>query len=437
MVTLGELVLIQELHRQGLSISAIAQQVGRDRKTVRRHINKGLEPPTYKPRPKQPRLIEAYEPYIRERIALFPTMSAQRLLREIIEKGYKGKYTQVRKFVASVKPPKTREFERRFETPPGKQAQIDFAEFAVSFTDEDSIDDQGVVTPVNRKVWLFSFVLGHSRWLWGSFCPNQNLATVLRCHVAALEELRSLGGGAPQETLYDRMKTAVIGEDPNGVLIFNESLTALLSYYDITPRACKAYRPKTKGKVERPFRYIREDFFLGRTFKNMEDLNQQFTTWRNEVANARKHATTGRFISEAVAEECSALTALPLQPYDAVLGVERRITRDGMVSVDGNLYSVPNGVKRRTVEIQIHTDTIKIYEQSNLIAVHPVLQGKNGRRVDPAHRAVKPKASLPIQGQANAGHQGVQTRPLEVYDDIAAILASQPVPAASLSGVPL
>ncbi len=41
------------------------------------------------------------------------------------------------------------------------------------------------------------------------------------------------------------------------------------------PRACKAYRAKTKGKVERPFRYIRQDFFLDRSFRNLDDLNAQ------------------------------------------------------------------------------------------------------------------------------------------------------------------
>ena len=80
-------------------------------------------------------------------------------MREISEMGYDGGYTTVKAYLRDIRPPARTQFERRFETPAGKQAQVDFAEFTVSFTDEPG---------VTRKVWLFSIVLGHSRWLWGA-----------------------------------------------------------------------------------------------------------------------------------------------------------------------------------------------------------------------------------------------------------------------------
>ena len=239
-----------------------------------------------------------------------------------------------------MRPPKQTQFERRFETPPGKQAQVDFAEFTVEFTDEP-----GVV----RKVWLFSMVLGHSRWLWGRFVASQNLQSVLRCHIAAFSDM----GGVPEEILYDRMKTAVTGEDEAGVVTYNASLVALLSHYGAIPRACQPYRAKTKGKVERPFRYIRQDFFLARTFRNMDDLNAQFDAWRTEVANPRVHATTRRVVDAAFAEEASDLKPLPAIPYSAILSVERRVTKDGMIAVGGNFYSVPDTTRRRTLEVDL------------------------------------------------------------------------------------
>lgn len=52
-VNLGELMTILELHRQGLKVAAIARQPGVDRKTVRKYIARGLEPPAYGPRPPQ------------------------------------------------------------------------------------------------------------------------------------------------------------------------------------------------------------------------------------------------------------------------------------------------------------------------------------------------------------------------------------------------
>ena len=119
-------------------------------------------------------------------------------------------------------------------------------------------------------LWLFTLVLGHSRYLWGEFVWHQDLMTVLRCHVAAFAAL----GGVPRQILYDRMKTAVLGEVADGI-IYNAQLQALARHYGFTPRACAAYRAKTKGKVERPYRYVRQDFFLGRQFQNLEDLNAQ------------------------------------------------------------------------------------------------------------------------------------------------------------------
>lgn len=200
MVRLGELVMILELHRQGLSPTAIARQLGIDRKTVRKYIARGLEPPGYGPRQPRPRAIDSFLPYLRERLAAYPALTAVRLWREVRERGFAGGYTAVKRAVCDLRPAPVRPFEVRFETPPGEQAQVDLARFEVTFTD----------TPgETRVVWLFSLVLGFSRLIWARFVVHQDLPSVLRCHVAAFAAL----GGAPREILYDRMKTAVIGED--------------------------------------------------------------------------------------------------------------------------------------------------------------------------------------------------------------------------------
>ena len=127
----------------------------------------------------------------------------------------------------------------------------------------------------------------------------------------------------------------------------------------------------------------------------MDDLNAQFDTWRAEVANPRVHATTNRIVNEAFAQERSELLALPLHPYNAVITLERRITKDGMISVAGNLYSVPDYTRRRSVDVQQHPMEIRIFEEGQLIARHPVLEGKNERRIDPSHRKAPPPARRP------------------------------------------
>ncbi|MDF0544873.1 IS21 family transposase [Sphingobium sp. H39-3-25] len=409
MIGLREVVLIQELKRQGLSISAIARQASLDRKTVKKYLANGLEAPTYSPRKPIANAVEPYRTHLLERLESYPGLSARRLHREIREMGFKGAYSSLTEYLREVRPPVPKTYERRFETAAGVQAQVDFAEFQTIFTSEP-----GVV----RKVWLFSMVLGHSRWLWGRFCPNQGLETVMRCHIAAFEAM----GGCCSEILYDRMKTAVIGEDAAGVVTYNASLVALLAHYGSAPKACQPYRAKTKGKVERPFRYIRQDFFLGRSFRDLDDLNAQFGTWRADIANARQHATTGRIVKEHFEQEQPHLLPLPGMRYDTVLTVERRISREGMVAVAGNYYSVPDTTRRRVVEVQHHTHEVRIFEEGQLIAQHPVIEGKNRRRVEPGHR--KAQAAKPAQLLPTTSDKPVGQRPLTFYGAVGDRLAA-------------
>lgn len=378
MKKLGDLIMILDLHRQGLKVAVIARQVGIDRKTVRKYIAQGIEVPTYGHRQPRERLLDPWMDYLRSRLDAYPGLSARRLLREICERGYTGGYSTVRDTVRALRPAGGgRPFAVRFETPPGQQAQVDFAQFRVRFTSApDSV----------QIVWLFSMVLGFSRLIWARFAQRQTMQTVLACHRAAFEAI----GGVPREILYDRMKTAVLGEDEDGRVVYNRTLGEFARHYGFLPKACRAYRPETKGKVERPFRYIREDFFLGGTFRDLDDLNLQFGNWLGNVANPRVHASTGRVVNEAFAEEQPTLQLLPLIPFGAVLKLERRISHEGMVSVGGNYYSVPDATRRRVVEVHI-------FEDNRLIARHPLLEGRRQRSLLEGHRRqYRPKEENPV-----------------------------------------
>jgi len=385
MKKLGDLMMILDLHRQGLKVAVIARQVGVDRKTVRKYIARGVEVPTYGPRQPRERMLDPWLDYLKARLEAYPGLSARRLLREIGERGYPGGYSTVRDTVRALRPAGGgRPFAVRFETPPGQQAQVDFAQFRVRFTSApDSV----------QIVWLFSMVLGFSRLIWGRFAQRQTMQTVLACHRAAFEAI----GGVPREILYDRMKTAVLGEDEDGRVIYNRTLGEFARHYGFLPKACRAYRPETKGKVERPFRYIREDFFLGGTFRDLDDLNLQFGNWLGNVANPRVHASTGRVVNEAFAEEQPTLQLLPLISFGAVLKLERRISHEGMVSVGGNYYSVPDTTRRRLVEVHSLADEIHIFEDDRLIARHPLLEGRRQRSLLEGHRRqYRPKDENPI-----------------------------------------
>jgi transposase len=412
MVDLRGLMMILELHQQGLTVSAIAERTGRDRKTVRKYIRRGLKVPTYKARGPRPTVVTPFAEYLRERVAAWPQLTGARLLREIRERGYRGGKTALNDFVRTIRPAAAPVFEVRFETAAGEQAQVDFAEFKVVFDDEPGR---------THRVWLFAMVLGHSRMLWAQYVLHQDLGTVLRCHMEAFERF----GGVPREILYDRMKTAVLGEDTaEQAIVYNDKLLSLAAHYGFTPRACQPYRAQTKGKVERPYRYIRADFFLARRFANMADLNAQLQHWLATVANARVHGTTGRVVAEHFAEERAHLRALPAGRFDAVLRVQRRLSHEGCVSVDGNYYSVPDGTRRRVLDVEVTADQVRILEDGQLVAVHAVLQGRRQRSVLPGHRQVRRLVRHAASSTVTLlpGHRVVQ-RPLGVYEQIGRQLA--------------
>jgi transposase len=162
----------------------------------------------------------------------------------------------------------------RFETPAGRQAQVDFAHFRFPW---------GV-----RYALLV--VLGYSRLLWCRFSPRQDMATLMD----GLEDAVRYFGGVPHELLFDQMKT-VITRDlrlEGGALVRNLEFLRFAGHWGFTPRACRPYRAQTKGKVERPVRYLRSNFVYGRTFIHDADLDQQRLSWLDRVANVRIHATT-------------------------------------------------------------------------------------------------------------------------------------------------
>ncbi len=254
--------------------------------------------------------------------------------------GYCGGMTTVKNFVREVRPYNPQGYEHRFETPPGKQAQVDFAHFKVRFTDEPSTE---------QVVWLFSMVLGNSRFLFCRYVTRQDLPAVVRCHVRAF----STFGGVPKEILYDRMKTAVIGEDAEGQVLFNKTLLSLADHYSFKPLACASYRAKTKGKVERFNHYLRYSFHNGLKVKlsmknyklNLENANIEVIKWLDIRANKRIHSTTLQQPFKLLLDEQPHLLHQP-KPYN---GVHPKIVVDNILKNScvvnnrpANLITIPN-----------------------------------------------------------------------------------------------
>jgi transposase len=234
-------------------------------------------------------------------LAEYPRLSATRLYDEVRAAGYVGGYTQVKEYVREVRPGPPVDPVVRFETAPGLQAQVDFAEFRLPW----------------GKRFALLVVMGYSRLLWLQFYPRQTLSVLIR----GLEQAFATFGGVPAELLFDQLKAVIIENhrQVGGKLLENIEFVRFAAQWGFRIRACRPYRARTKGKVERPAGYVRENFFYGREFLNDADLNEQALLWVTQKANLRVHRTTGEVPQVRFdRDERSVLKPLAPRPYRSI-----------------------------------------------------------------------------------------------------------------------
>ena len=277
------------------------------------------------PKPPESRgsILDGQIPFIQDLLTRWPSITALRVHEELGKRGFTGKYTIVKDLLRRLRPEPRRVPVVRFESGKGQQAQMDYATYEIEFTEEG-----------RRRVNLFSYVLGYSRRQYLHFVESQDFETTIREHVRAFQHL----GGVAATCLYDNMKVVVAryeGDEP----IYNTRFLAFATHYGYRVWACRRRRPQTKGKCERPFRYVEENFLNGRSFRNFEHLNECLAKWLAEVADVRMHRETKRRPVDLHAEELPYLIPLPEKPYDTALVVYRTVNAEGMVAHRQNFYS--------------------------------------------------------------------------------------------------
>lgn len=301
-------MLLRHYLAQGVSKRGLARKFGVSRDTIYRWIQDGeldrdldADPPTYGPRPAVATKLDPYKAIIETRVAALPQLSSVRVLEEIRAAGYGGGYTQLKEYVRKIRP-SAEEPVVRFETPPGHQAQVDFADFKLPW----------------GKRYALLVVLGYSRLLWLRFFHRKDMRALL----AGLEAAFGFFGGVPRELLFDQMKSVIDRDErlDGGKLLHNAEFLRFSAHWSFTARACRPYRAKTKGKVERPVSYVRGNFFYGRDFLNDEDLNEQAERWLTRTANVRIHGTTKEQPVERFERDEHALLQPPaLRPYRSLI----------------------------------------------------------------------------------------------------------------------
>lgn len=412
MIREGEFEAIQALKRQGFKKKKVAAILGLNRRTVRKYWKKAKwEGPLGV---KRPSLLDPFREHLVTR-ASETDYCAQVMFLEIRKMGYSGGYEQVKRFVRPLREERRR-FEEatiRFETGPAKQAQVDWGSTWVELAG----------APV--KIHLFAKVLGYSRRIYARAELNEKLPAFLDCHERAFEWF----GGLTQTILYDNPKTVCLTRDFEGKDIgWNPQFLDFTRYWGYEPRLCKPYRARTKGKVESGIKYVKRNFFAlyGRSFSDLEELNEKLEAWCLEIADQRIHGTTHE--KPSVRFESERLLALEGRaPYRIEAEITRIIPSDALVVYKTNRYSVPWPLVGKEAVLKEAGERFRIYVEGSLAADHPLLGGRYQQNVIPGHYEgiLKPKlkstarvfSSVSLWAQAD---QEVEVRDLASYEALLA-----------------
>jgi hypothetical protein len=306
----------------------------------------------------------------------------------------------------------------RFETEPGFQAQVDFGEFAIEHAN-------GHV----EKLYLFSMILGYSRKIYAELIPRCDLPSFLDCHIRAFDYF----GGVPCQVLYDRMKNVFIGTIA-GKKTFNASLEGFALHYGFKPAVAPAYAAWVKGKIERPYTFIREGFWRGYGFVCIQSANADLLAWLARK-DQRVHGTVHEVVQQRFERERPHLTELPPAVFDTSYRIVRKVYKDCTVRFEANSFVVPHQLVDKQVTLRVKDNCMRIFDDNRLIVTYtvPATKGnliqdkrfyqalKNDRQMNKRKyhhgRRTKGRAKRTISPQKPLYDMDVQIRPLHIYDD--------------------
>ena len=404
------------LRRKGLTQREIAKKLGISRNTVKKYIENQGYPERDRSKPNRKSLVDRFQGNIAAWLEEDMEYKATWIYDRLRPMGFDGSYEIVKRAVHAIKEERQRIAYMRFETEPGYQSQVDFGEFQVENAD-------GTI----RKLYLFSMILGYSRKIYAELIERCDLPSFLDCHIHAFEYF----GGVTEEILYDRMKNVFIGRIA-GRDKFNDTLVGFALHYGFKPQVTPAYAAWVKGKVERPYHFIREGFWRGYGFICPETANRDLLQWL-QLKDQRIHGTTHEVVSERFERERPHLQALPLA-FDTSYRVYRKVNKDCTIRFEGNSYVVPHTLVRKHLVLRVKDRSMRIFEDDHLIVTYEIPEGKGhlvqdkrfyealkkdremNRRKYGQGRSVKARAKCTISPLKPLYDMDVEIRSPHIYD---------------------
>lgn len=340
-------------HVEKWRVGTIASQLGVHHSTVKRVLsetgvakNKVLVGQS---------MIDPFLSFILEQLQRFPNLTASRLYDMVVERGYPGGPDHFRQLISFYRPKTPAEAYLRLRTLAGEQAQVDWGHFG-----------HITVGDTKRPLMAFVMVLSYSRKIFLHFYLNARTENFLRGHEGAFNYFY----GVPRVVLYDNLKSAVL-ERQGDAIRFNPTLLDFAAHYRFEPRPCAVYRGNEKGRVERSIRYIRDNFFAGRHYISLADLNGQARTWCDTQASNRPcPEDKSKTVDDTFLAEKSCLIPLPDNTYPCDEVVMVSVGKTPYVRFDLNDYSVPHTHVRQSLMLHATLDSVSILEGSTVIAQH-------------------------------------------------------------------
>jgi len=369
--------------------------------------------------------LAQFQQIITEKVLL--GLTTTRILRDIKDIGYSGSRTILGELVAKIRVDNgiTRKLtaKRRFETDPGQEMQLDWSPYRVQINGKQvKIHVLGVISCYSRKQFFAAF-------------RNERQTTLLEGISMAFEYFE----GCALRLVFDNMTTAVLGRREKGQIIWNQSFLDFAKHYGFSPFACAIRDPDRKGKQEKSFRLLEDDFIKGSTFVSWDDFSCRLSVWLDKiggVANNRIHGTTGKIPNEEHLFEKTLFIRLPHERFPAYSEELRVVDRDATISVNNIRYTIPAGFANRNVIVRLFAEHFEVLEKNGAI----VFSSKYlDTTVSPAKLVINQLhfTSLPRKPRGNESYYGLQRDFIRRFPALAELIDGIKLRFKSLSSIHL
>jgi transposase len=381
---------IYYLKQKGWTNVQIAEFTGHHRDTIARVLREEVE--------KQPKTrnrsstVAVFDAQIAQWLdKKLPVSRMLELARADGEHAYSGGETAFYDYIRKVRragKQTPHDLAMRFEGVPGEFLQIDWGEVRnMEFTRPEL---------AGQTRYFFAARLKYSRFMYVSFHTDMQEETLLRCLIACFTTI----GGVPWVVVTDNMKTAVLGRDEQHQPVWNPAYQKLAVEFKFHPEACAPASGNQKGAVENLVKFVKGNFIAGRSFHDDVDLAEQCTAWLQRVNTERPSDATGQPPLTLLMEEQAKFSVLPLTAQDYGFFDCVVVSREGLVAIETNRYSVPTHLMGRAVTARIHTTRIEVFADHELVATHVRSREQYARIVNPAHFeaafSTKPRARVMV-----------------------------------------